>query len=99
MTVTFYEIREKADAGWNELTSVRPWIRIGTALCGQAAGAEEVADAFEAELKVQGLDATVSRVGCLGLCYAEPLVDILVPGKGRVVYGNVTMLIRSRVWS
>ena len=71
------------------MTANRAWIRVGTALCGQAAGAEQVADALEAELEKQGLSAQVSRVGCLGLCFAEPLVDVLIPGQGRVVYGNV----------
>jgi len=31
----------------------------------------------------------VSEVGCLGLCHAEPLVDVNVPGTSRIVYGNV----------
>jgi NADH:ubiquinone oxidoreductase subunit F (NADH-binding)/(2Fe-2S) ferredoxin len=29
-------------------------------------------------------------VGCLGLCFAEPLVDVQIPGGPRVFYGNVT---------
>ena len=89
MTATFSEIQEEAAQRWADLTTHRPWIRVGTALCGQAAGAEEVADALEAELQKQGVEAKVSRVGCLGPCFAEPLVDVLVPGQGRVVYGNI----------
>lgn len=89
MTATFSEIQEEAAQRWADLTTLRPWIRVGTALCGQAAGAEEVADALEAELQKQGVEAKVSRVGCLGPCFAEPLVDVLVPGQGRVIYGNI----------
>ena len=37
-----------------------------------------------------GLSAQVSQVGCLGLCFAEPLVDVQFPGGPRVFYGNVT---------
>ena len=29
-------------------------------------------------------------VGCLGICYAEPLVDIQKPGGSRVFFNNVT---------
>ena len=29
-------------------------------------------------------------MGCLGLCFAEPLLDIQLPGQARVFYGNVT---------
>ena len=36
------------------------------------------------------MTAQVSRVGCLGLCFAEPLVDVQLPGQARVFYGNVT---------
>jgi NADH:ubiquinone oxidoreductase subunit F (NADH-binding)/(2Fe-2S) ferredoxin len=68
----------------------KPWIRIGTAVCGEAAGASAVVEAFRAELETRGIAANVSAVGCLGLCYAEPLVDILKAGKPRVFYKNVT---------
>ena len=90
MAASFAEIRDQAAERWRSLTaSQTPWIRVGTALCGQAAGAEMVADAILEELEKQGLSARVSRVGCLGLCFAEPLVDVLLPGQPRVVYGNV----------
>ena len=90
MAANFSEIQDDARKHWQRLTgSDIPWIRVGTALCGQAAGAEEVAAAIEAELECQGLPGQVSRVGCLGMCFAEPLVDVLVSGQSRVVYGNV----------
>ena len=28
------------------------------------------------------------RVGCFGLCYAEPLLDVQMPGGPRIFYGN-----------
>jgi NADP-reducing hydrogenase subunit HndB len=28
-------------------------------------------------------------VGCIGLCFKEPLVDIQQPGRPRVTYGNI----------
>ena len=90
MAADFLEIREEAQRRWEMLTAGgSPWIRVGTALCGQAAGADQVVETFISELDSQGLNAQVSRVGCLGLCFAEPMVDVLVPGRGRVVYGNV----------
>ena len=73
--------RRDADAG-------SPWLRVGTALCGQAAGAEAVVAALREELARQGVDARISEVGCIGLCYAEPLVDVQIPGGPRVFYGN-----------
>ena len=90
MPSSFLEIGLEAGNRWQELTAgERPWIRIGTALCGEAAGAFEVADAVEKALTDQGVSAQVSRVGCLGLCFAEPLLDIQLPGGHRIFYGNV----------
>ncbi len=91
MAPSFQEIDAEAQDRWLELTAGdRPWIRIGTALCGQAAGCEPVLAAIEDALRSRGLAANASRVGCLGLCYAEPLVDVQLPGGPRIFYGNVT---------
>ncbi len=91
MAADFSRIQEAAQARWRSLTNgSRPWLRIGTALCGQAAGAAAVVNAIEQALNDRGIAATVSRVGCLGLCFAEPLVDVQLPGQPRVIYRNVT---------
>ncbi len=90
MPSSFLEIGLEAGKRWQELNAgERPWIRIGTALCGEAAGAFEIADAVEEALENQGVAATVSRVGCLGLCFAEPLLDVQLPGGHRIFYANV----------
>ena len=91
MASSFLEIGLEAGNRWQELIAgEKPWIRIGTALCGEGAGAFEVADAVELELAHQAVSAQVSRVGCLGLCFAEPLMDVQLPGGHRVFYGNVS---------
>ena len=59
-------------------------IRIGLGSCGIASGGEAVRDAL---VKA---GATVKTVGCNGMCYREPLVEV-VEADGRVAtYGNVT---------
>ena len=91
MAPAFQEIQVQAEQRWRSLTAGgKPWIRVGAALCGQAAGADAVVHALEESLKEKGTDALVSRVGCLGLCFAEPLVDVQLPGQPRVFYANVT---------
>ena len=65
-------------------------IRVGVALCGHAAGALEVLDALRSEVAARGLSVAVQEVGCIGLCYAEPLVDVQRPGGPRVFYRNVS---------
>ena len=87
----FAELKAKADQRWQELVSGdTPWVRVGTAMCGHAAGAREVVDALNAGLESRGIKAVVDEVGCLGLCFAEPLVDILKPGKPRVFFKNIS---------
>ena len=91
MPANFEELRTKAVLRWQELSQGdKPWIRVGTALCGKAAGADQVLSALRDELQRRDIDAWISEVGCFGLCYAEPLVDLMAPGSARVVYGNVT---------
>ena len=88
---TYEEIKKTADERWQRLTAGdRPWIRVGTAMCGHAAGAYQVIDALKAELQARDIPAVVHEVGCLGICYAEPLVDILKPGSSRLILRNVT---------
>jgi hypothetical protein len=85
MAASFPELETEAARRWSEISaSGRPWVRVGTALCGQAAGGEEVADALREAVKRHGADALVTEVGCLGLCFAEPLVDVQFPGGARV---------------
>ena len=87
----YEDLRARADARWQELTvGERPWVRIGTELNGQAAGALEVVEALRSELDARGIEANVDEVGTLGLSYAEPLVDVLKPGKSRLLFSRVT---------
>jgi NADH-quinone oxidoreductase subunit F len=88
---TFEEIRSQAAAEWEALEhSQKPRIFVGTATCGMAAGAEAVLTAIENELAQRGIEAIITQVGCIGLCYSEPTVDIVRPGQARVSYGSVT---------
>ena len=86
----FGDLKQRADERWSELVAGdRAWVRIGAAMCGDSAGALDVLEAVEAELASGGIDANVDTVGCIGLCYAEPLVDVLKPGGSRVFFQRV----------
>jgi len=89
--MTFEEIRSRAIAEWEALEhSTKPRILVGAGTCGLAAGAEAVLAAIETELAQRNIEAIITQVGCIGLCYIEPLVDIIKPGHPRISYGNVT---------
>ncbi len=79
------DIREKGD---NIDALVQIKIAMGT--CGIAAGAKATMDAFVSELSKNGVtNAVITQTGCMGYCHSEPTVQISVPGKEDVVFGNV----------
>jgi NADH-quinone oxidoreductase subunit F len=59
-------------------------IRIGTASCGLAAGAAVVRDFIRENLP----DVAIEEVGCIGHCYAEPLVEVITGGNS-ILYRHV----------
>jgi (2Fe-2S) ferredoxin len=44
---------------------------------------------FEEETKRLGIKVDIRRCGCIGMCYAEPLVEVSVAGLPKVTYGKV----------
>ena len=70
--------------------SEKPLILIGSATCGRSAGASLIKSVIQDELEKNGIDAEVVEVGCIGLCYAEPIITIFKQGKPGIFYGNVT---------
>jgi len=57
--------------------------------CGIASGAKETMTFFMDELDHQGIDGLVTQTGCMGYCYAEPTIELTIPGAQPVVYGFV----------
>ena len=85
--------RESAKKRWSEFSeSDKPRILVGAATCGRAAGALDVMEEFKKELSAAGISDKVELVetGCLGLCYAEPLVEIRACGTPSILYSNVS---------
>ena len=68
----------------------RPIIYIGAGTCGLGAGAAATRAAVERYLLDRKVDATLVDVGCIGLCSAEPLLDLVQPGRARISCGHVT---------
>lgn len=77
-------------AGQTSLYPDRLKITVGMATCGLAAGADAVYEALQQRIEQRGLDAVLTRTGCIGYCQQEPLVDVRLPGGGRVIYTQMT---------
>jgi len=65
-------------------------ITVGMATCGLAAGAGAVYEALKQRIERRNLEAILTRTGCIGYCQQEPLVDVRLPGKGRIIYTQMT---------
>ncbi|HTY82186.1 MAG TPA: hypothetical protein VMB24_05340, partial [Dehalococcoidales bacterium] len=97
VTAAFNEIKKKAGMHCTELTGEKTVIRVGTATCGRAAGAMDVLRTFRDEVQKRNLNCTIMEVGCLGHCYAEPLVIIRKPGSPAICYAHVNPVIAERL--
>jgi NADP-reducing hydrogenase subunit HndB len=64
-------------------------VKVAMATCGIASGAKPIMDFFVEELDKRGIGAVVTQTGCMGYCYAEPTVEVQLPGQEPVVYGFV----------
>ncbi len=63
-------------------------ILLGFASCGIAAGATQVEEALKKAMDEHGIDLPVKRVGCVGMCHNEPIVEI-VDDSGNYTYGDL----------
>lgn len=64
-------------------------VRIGYASCGIAAGAKEVYEKLEREVENKNYPITLKKVGCVGMCHNEPLIEVKGADGGTVTYGNL----------
>jgi NADH-quinone oxidoreductase subunit F len=91
ITTSLDRRRAAARARWESLVaSPRPVVYVGAGSCGMAAGAGAVLDALGTYLAEHHVDAEVVKVGCIGPCYLEPLVDFQLPGMPRISYSNMS---------
>ncbi len=68
----------------------KPMIYVGMGTCGMIAGALKTYGVIKEYLNDHQIDAEIVQGGCLGLCSAEPIVDIQLPGRARVSFAKVT---------
>ena len=86
----FLSLLNQAQEAWDRLEHASdPVIYIGMGSCGIASGAGRIWDRAGELIQQSNLPAKLVRVGCIGPCYLEPLVDIQKPGLPRVCFNNV----------
>ncbi|WP_372751296.1 ferredoxin [Labilibaculum sp.] len=78
------ELREKSNDPDSHVQ-----IKVAMATCGIAAGAKEVMEFLMEETAKRGIQAVITQTGCMGYCYAEPTIEVQMPGKDPIVFGDV----------
>lgn len=64
-------------------------VKVAMATCGIASGAKIVMDYMVNELDKRNIPAVVTQTGCMGYCYAEPTIEVKLPGHEPLVFGYV----------
>jgi NADP-reducing hydrogenase subunit HndB len=64
-------------------------VKVAMATCGIASGAKDVMVFFMEELEKRNIESVVTQTGCMGYCYAEPTIEVTMPGQAPLVFGFV----------
>lgn len=78
------DLREKGD---NPEAVVQ--VKVGMGTSGIASGAKEVMNFMIEALEKRGIEAIITQTGDMGYCYAEPAIEVILPGSDPVVFGYV----------
>ena len=66
-------------------------VKVSMSTCGIASGAKTIMDFFLEQLDRRNISGIVTQTGCMGYCYAEPTIEVSIPGKAPVVFGYVDL--------
>ena len=64
-------------------------IRIGLGSCCVARGSGKLEQALRKAINQTGIKAVIKYVGCVGMCYQTPLLEVVVPDKRSYLYNRV----------
>lgn len=64
-------------------------IRVGLGSCCQARGSAHLKDAVENVIRETGIPASIKHVGCVGMCYQTPLMEIVLANGSSYLYCSV----------
>ena len=78
------QLREKS-----EQADKLPQVKVAMATCGIASGAKKIMGFMMDEFDKRSINAVVTQTGFMGYCYAEPTIEVKLPGSEPLVFGNV----------
>lgn len=72
--------------------------KVGTATCGNAAGAQDTLSKLK-EISAANKNIKISETGCIGMCYVEPLVEVIDDSGNKKMYGNISSKIAELLYN
>ena len=89
--MNYSSIKARAEREWYLLENLpQPLLLIGMGTCGRASGAQDILDAAKHALRRMNILGRIIETGCVGMCYAEPIMAVRKPGRPFIYYGNLT---------
>lgn len=64
-------------------------VKVAMATCCIASGSRETMNFLVDVLNKRNIEAVVTQTGCMGYCYAEPTIEVSLPGREPVIFGYV----------
>lgn len=87
------EVIDRRDTGDKSIHII-----VGMGTCGIAAGAKEALNVFLGEAYTRKMDnVVVKQTGCMGLCHAEPTVEVKMDGMPDTLYGKVDATVAKKI--
>lgn len=80
-------ITDRDSSSKNQKTLIQ--IKVAMATCSIASGSRNTLNYFTDVLKKRNIEAVVTQTGCMGYCYAEPTIEVSIPGREPVIFGYV----------
>ncbi|QHN08216.1 NADH-quinone oxidoreductase subunit NuoF [Methanothermobacter sp. THM-2] len=74
-----------------------PVIFLGSATCGRSAGAHEIERVLLERASELSVECSIVHTGCMGLCYAEPMVTVFNGDTRGAIYGPVNRRLAKRI--
>jgi len=65
-------------------------IKVGLGTCGVSAGGEKTYEAIKHGIEKENIQVVLKETGCNGMCYREPLVEVIDEENHSFLYGDVT---------
>jgi len=82
-------LEQNSSVGYGDEDRDRIKIFVGAGTCGLGAGAGKTILKIKDYIDRNSIEADIVKVGCIGLCSVEPLVDIKFPARSRVSFYGV----------